>query len=82
MNNPEFIEATVTRPLRMDHVYSKVVEMPNGLYSGASGAPMVDEDERVVAIHVESISEIDFPNKRLKISDVASEFQSCSFTLW
>lgn len=76
VNNLEFMEATATHPLRMDHVYSKLVEMPTGLYAGASGAPMVDEEESVVAIHVESISEVDFPNKRIKISDIASEVSS------
>lgn len=75
-NNPEFLEANATSPLRMDHVYTKVVEMPNGLCYGASGAPMVDEDARVVAIHVESVSEIEFPNIRIKMSDVVSEVSS------
>jgi S1-C subfamily serine protease len=76
VQNPEFIEATATHPIRVDHVYSKLIEMPTGLYAGASGAPMLDEDNSVVAIHVESISEIDFPNKRVKVSEVASEVSS------
>ena len=72
----EFMEATTTHYVRVDHVYTKTIELPFGLYSGACGAPMLDEGGFVVAIHVESISEVDFPNKRIKVSDVASEVSS------
>jgi hypothetical protein len=61
---------------RVDHVFTRDVEMMHGLYTGASGAPMIDKDECVACIHVERTSEVDFPNKRPKISDVASEVSS------
>ena len=76
VNNPEFMEATVTNFQRVDHVYTKTVEMPHGLYRGSSGAPMIDEEGCVACIHVDSISLIDFPNKRIKVSDVATEVSS------
>ena len=75
-NNPEFMEPTATDYQRADHVYTKSVEMPFGLYNGASGGPMIDEDGYVACIHAESTTQIDFPNKRIKISDVATEVSS------
>lgn len=73
VNTPEYIEATVTRFIRADHVYTKSVEMPVGLYQGSSGAPMVDEDGNVACIHVDRISQIEFPNQRVKVSDIVSD---------
>ncbi len=77
VTNPEFMEATVTIFCRVDHVFGKTVEMPDGLYKGSSGGPMIDEDGNVACIHVDSVSQIDFPNKkRLLVTDVASEVSS------
>lgn len=81
-SNPEFMEATATHLTRVDHVYTRSVEMPCGLYGGSSGAPMVDEDECVACIHVDSINQIEFPNsKRIKVADVSSQgssYHACS----
>lgn len=54
-NNAEVIAAMATQPIRVDHVYSKFLDVPTGLGSGSSGAPMLDEDECVVAVHSERI---------------------------
>eukprot|EP01033_Poteriospumella_lacustris_P014796 gene14796-10583_t len=71
-----FIEATATDFQRVEHVYSDSVEMTHGLCKGASGAPMIDPDECVACLHVDSIREVDFPNKRIKLSGIASQVSS------
>jgi hypothetical protein len=66
------MEPTVSGYCRVDHVFSATVQMEKGLYRGASGGVMADREECAVAIHVDSVNEMKFENKRLKSSDVAS----------
>jgi hypothetical protein len=69
-NSVEFIEPYATEYSRVAHVFSKTVELDQGLYKGSSGCVMVDRNECAVAIHIESVYEM---NKRLKIYEVVSE---------
>jgi hypothetical protein len=72
-NSVEFMEPTATQYCRVDHVFSKTVEMGQDLYKGSSGSVMLDIYDCAVAIHIESTNEMTFSTKRLKISEVASE---------
>lgn len=72
----DFMEATSTDYERVEHVYRKTVEMVNGLLKRVSGAPMIDQDGCVACIHVDSVREVYFPNKRLKLADIVSEDSS------
>ena len=71
-NPDEFMESTVSGVCRVDHVFSKTMQMDRGVYKGSSGGVMIDRDECAVTIHVDSVNEVTHDTKRMKISDVAS----------
>lgn len=61
-------EITATDFDRVDHVYSKTVELSGGLCIAATGAPLIDKHGGVACLHRKNISEAP-RTRRIRMSD-------------